>query len=63
MQTLKDIFKREDERVNIRNMALCISIVVLVVFLAFGLKGMHFVFQQSPATTPTAVTADGETNP
>lgn len=61
MQTLKDVFKREDERMNVRNVALCVSIVVFIVFLAFGLRGMHFAFQQSPiTTTPTAVTADGE---
>ncbi|MBT3604308.1 MAG: hypothetical protein HOE48_17500 [Candidatus Latescibacteria bacterium] len=61
MQTLKDVIKREDERVNLKNGAICISIVVIIVFMAFGLRGMHFAFEQSPATTPvTTVTADGE---
>ena len=60
MQTLKDIFKREDERLNLKNGAICISIVVLIVLLAFGFKGLNFALQQSPTTTPTAITADGE---
>ncbi|MGA1198162.1 MAG: hypothetical protein ACO36I_16880 [Candidatus Latescibacterota bacterium] len=62
MQTLKDVLKRENERVHLKNGAICISIVIIVVLLAFGLKGMHFAFQQSPPTTPTSVITDGENN-
>lgn len=61
MQTLKDVFQREDERVNLKNMAICTTVVILVVFLAFGLRGMHFVFQQSPTSTPTSIVVDSET--
>jgi hypothetical protein len=62
MQTLKDVLKRENERVHLKNGAICISIVIIVVLLAFGLKGMHFAFQQSPPKTPTSVITDGENN-
>jgi len=62
MQTLKDVFKREDERVNLKNGAIVISIVIIVVLLAFGLKGMHFAFQQSPTTTSTPVITNSENN-
>ena len=62
MQTLKDVFKRENERAHLKNGAICISIVIIVVLLAFGLKGMHFAFQQSPATTPATVITDEAPN-
>ena len=62
MQTLKDVFKRESERTHLKNGAICIAIVILVVVLAFGFKGMHFAFQQSPASTPATVTTDEAPN-
>lgn len=62
MQTLKDVFKRENERAHLKNGAICISIVILVVLLAFGLKGIHFALQQSPETPPTSVITDEAPN-
>jgi hypothetical protein len=59
MQTLKEVFQREDERINLKNMALCTSIVVLLVFLAFGFRDMQVSVQQSAPPTPAPVTADG----
>jgi len=61
MQTLKEVFSREEERIHIRNGALCISIVVLVVLLAFGLRGLHFALHQSPPVASITLTTDGET--
>lgn len=61
MQTLKDVLSRENERIHIRNGAVCISIVVLVVLLAFGLQGIHFALQEAPPMTSMTLSSDGET--
>mgnify|MGYP006919315492 CR=1 FL=1 len=48
MQMLKEVFQREDERFNLKNGAICISIVVLIVFLAFALEACTFPFNNPP---------------
>ena len=66
MQTLKDVFRREDERLNLVNMSLCIAIVVLLVVMAFGIREMRFAVQKSPveqpAQTSTQTTSSEEGN-
>ena len=52
MQTLKDVFRREDERLNLVNMGLCIALVVLLVVVAFGMREMRFAVQKSPVEKP-----------
>ncbi|MDP6042767.1 MAG: hypothetical protein QGG64_29730 [Candidatus Latescibacteria bacterium] len=42
MQTLKEIFRREDERLNLLNGAIVIFIVVSFIILAFALSEMRF---------------------
>ena len=42
MQTLKDIFMREDERLHLRNGAIVISIVIVFVIVAITLSQMRF---------------------
>jgi hypothetical protein len=61
MQMLKEVFQREDERFNLKNGAICISIVVLIVFLAFAFRGVHVSLQQSPPSTQVSPTADDAT--
>ena len=62
MQTLKDVFRREDERLNLVNMGICIALVVLLVVVVFGIREMRFAVQQSPveqaAPVPTEATTD-----
>ena len=55
MQTLKDVFKREDERLNLVNVSLCVAIVVAVVVLLFGIGELNFAFMGSTADPPPAV--------
>lgn len=58
MQTLKDVFKREDERLNLINVAVCVALIVAIVSFVFGLTEMKFAFQSSPPdAVPAAVQA------
>ncbi|MDA0711871.1 MAG: hypothetical protein O3B73_16860 [bacterium] len=62
MQTLKDVFKREAERNHLKNGAICIAIVIVVIFLAFGVGGLRFSFEQSPGAPSATHIPDGQGN-
>ena len=52
MQTLREVFWREDERLNLVNTAICIALVVLLVVVVFGLGELRLAVQNNPSEKP-----------
>lgn len=47
MQTWKEIFSREEERQNLKNIGFCLLIVVALVVGAFALTSLQIFLEQS----------------
>lgn len=64
MQTLKEIFMREDERLNLRNGAICILIVASLIIVVFALSELRFGTQDTSLQkdAPTAAHEGESTN-
>ncbi|MDP6777128.1 MAG: hypothetical protein QGI83_10225 [Candidatus Latescibacteria bacterium] len=45
MATLKDVLSRTDERLNVKNMAICFVTVLVFVSIAFGIFNAKSLFQ------------------
>ena len=48
MQTLHDIFSREGERFDLKNMGFCTLVVLILVGFAFGLLNIRSLFPKTP---------------
>lgn len=42
MQTLKEVLSRQEERQNLRNMGLCILLVLTLLLVSFGIVSVRF---------------------
>ena len=47
MQTFKNVFRRKDERQNLKNVGFCLVVVVVLVTGSFALAGLQFLFESS----------------
>ena len=45
MQTLREILGREDERRNLRDVGICVLLVLALIAGAFGVAHMQFLFE------------------
>ena len=65
MQTWKDVFRRKEERQNLKNIGVCFLLIVTLVAGSFALTGLRDMFQASrdePSEweiTATIETSDG----
>jgi hypothetical protein len=41
MQTFREVLGRQEERQNLRNVGLCILLVLALMFISFGVAYMH----------------------
>ena len=53
MQSLKEVMDREEERLNLRNVGLCVVAVLVLVAITFGVAELRFLFQDTPDGTST----------
>ena len=66
MQTWKDVFRRQEERQNLKNIGICFLVIVTLVTGSFALTGLRDIFQAShnePSEweiTATIETIDGQ---
>ncbi len=47
MQTWKDVFRRKEERQNLKNIGVCFLLIVTLVAGSFALTGLRDMFQAS----------------
>lgn len=47
MQTFKEVFRREEERQNLKHIGFCFLVVIVLVVGSFGLASLQFVFEKS----------------
>ena len=45
MQTFKEVFRREEERQNLKNVVVCLMTVFVLITGAFALMGAKFMFE------------------
>lgn len=45
MQTFKEVFRREEERQNLKSIGMCMLTVLALVLVAFTVVNMDFVFE------------------
>jgi Tfp pilus assembly protein PilX len=50
MQTWKEVFSREEERQNLKNIGFCLLVVLTLVVGAFALTSLQIFFEQSRNT-------------
>lgn len=65
MQTWKEVFRREEERQNLKNIGFCLAVVVTLVVGSFVLTSLQVIFEQTrntsqewTASTPTEWTGE-----
>lgn len=51
MQTWKEVFSREEERQNLKNIGFCLLVVVSLVVGAFALTSLEIFLEQSRNTS------------
>ena len=51
MASLRAVLGRQDEKLNLRSVSLCVVLVILMVSIAFGLLTFRPLFQDTPDKT------------
>jgi hypothetical protein len=59
VSTLKEVLGREAERTQLRNVTVCILLVILVVAIAFGLIELKPVVESTAVGSPSPMMATG----
>lgn len=49
MQTFREVLQRKDEREHLKQMGLCVVVVLVLVAVAFGFVHMKFLLRAQPA--------------
>ena len=57
MQTFKEVFRREEERQNLKNIGLCMLMVLVLVVVSFTMVSLEFVFEAGRSDASTWVSS------
>lgn len=60
MQTWKDVFRRKEERQNLKNIGVCFLVIVTLVTGSFALTGLRDIFQVSRNEHPQNLATPGK---